>query len=81
MPPGSYYIRIDPEREREAGETVIAASRPIDYSVHVYQGATNYGLFFIVILLLLPPPIITWWRYRLFEQKRWSESDMSGGSE
>ena len=78
VPPGHYYIRIDPEREREAGETPDA--RIIDYKVAVFQGATNYGLFFIVILLLLPAPLIAWWRYRFFENRRWSESDMSGGA-
>jgi hypothetical protein len=31
-----------------------------------------------VILLLLPPPIIVWWRHRLFETRRWMESDLSG---
>ena len=80
VPPGRYYIRIDPEREREAGESPGAASRVIEYRVAVFQGATNYGLFFIVILLLLPPPILAWLRYRHFENQRWSESDMSGGS-
>jgi hypothetical protein len=81
VPPGRYYVRIDPEREREAGETVQAAMRPIHYTVEAHQGGANFGLFFIVILLLLPPPIIAWWRYRSFEQQRWSESDMSGGTE
>ena len=78
VPPGRYYLRIDPERDREPGESAAAASRPIDYRVEVFQGATNYGLFFIVILLLLPPPVIAWLRYRFFENRRWSESDMSG---
>jgi len=81
VPPGRYYIRIDPDREKEAGESAVLAGRPIEYKVAVFQGATNVGLFFIVILLLLPPPIIAWWRYRRFETQRWSESDMSGGSE
>ena len=81
VPPGRYYLRIDPEREREPGESVVAANRAIDYHVAVFQGATNYGLFFIVILLLLPPPIIAWLRYRFFENRRWNESDMSGGTE
>ena len=80
VPPGRYYLRVDPEREREAGESQVAASRVIEYKVAVFQGATNYGLFFIVILLLLPPPILAWLRYRSFENKRWSESDMSGGT-
>jgi hypothetical protein len=81
VPPGKYYIRIDPEREKEAGESASLAARPIEYNVEVYQGSTNIGLFFIVLLLLLPPPIFAWWRYRNFETQRWSESDMSGGSE
>ena len=81
VPPGHYYIRIDPEREREAGETTAAAARVIQYRVAVFQGATNYGLFFIVILLLLPPPVIAWLRYRHFENRRWKESDMSGGGQ
>lgn len=80
VPPGRYYIRIDPEREREAGESAAAGLRVIEYKVAVFQGVTNYGLFFIVILLLLPAPILAWLRYRHFENKRWSESDMSGGS-
>ncbi len=80
VPPGRYYLRIDPEREREAGESEAAASRVINYKVAVFQGATNYGLFFIVILLLLPPPLWAWLRYRSFENSRWRESDMSGGS-
>ena len=78
VPPGRYYLRVDPERERESGESSVAAARTIEYRVAVFQGATNYGLFFIVILLLLPPPIIAWLRYRFFENRRWSESDMSG---
>jgi hypothetical protein len=81
VPPGHYYVRVDPEREREAGETVVAASRTIDYTVDVYQGATNVGMFFIVILLLLPPPLIAWWRSRLFELQRWNESEMQEGGE
>ena len=79
VPAGHYYIRIDPEREREAGETPAAAAQGIEYRVKIFQGATNVGLFFIVILLLLPPPIIAWLRSRNFENQRWSESDMTGG--
>jgi hypothetical protein len=79
--PGRYYIRIDPEREKEAGESAILAARVIEYKVAVFQGANNIGLFFIVILLLLPPPIFAWWRYGQFETRRWRESDLSGGSE
>lgn len=80
VPPGKYYVRIDPERDAESGESQAAAAQPIEYTVKVFQGSPNYGLYFIMILLLLPPPIIAWLRYRWFETRRWNESDVSGAS-
>jgi len=67
VPPGHYYLRIEPEAD---------SSLPrIPYSVDVIHDVPVFGIYGIAFLVLLVPPLLISWRAFTFERSRWSESD------
>jgi len=81
VPPGRYYLRIEPDKEKQSDETKTAFAKPIKYAIIVRHDVPAVGMFFLVLFLLLIPPV--WGSYRRwsFEQTRWAESDYaSSGS-
>ena len=67
VPPGRYYLRIEPESQR--------GFRPIDYSVTVKRDVPQLGIFGLALLALLVPAVVLTWRRINFEHRRWAESD------
>ena len=65
VPPGRYYLRIEPE----------GAVRSIPYSIRVYRDVPRWTFFTMALAGLLPVPALLFWRQRRFEIRRWSESD------
>jgi hypothetical protein len=67
VPPGHYYLRIEPEAD---------SSLPsIPYTVDVIHDVPVFGIYGIAFLVLLVPPLLISWRAFTFERSRWSESD------
>lgn len=67
VPPGRYYLRIEPEADQRHSA--------ITYSVSVKRDVPVIGFYGIGLLVLLIPPIILTLRSVSFERARWSESD------
>jgi Domain of unknown function (DUF4178) len=67
VPPGHYYLRIEPEADRLHPRIVYTVDVKRDVPVHVFYG--------IGLLVLLIPPVFITWRSMSFERSRWSESD------
>jgi Domain of unknown function (DUF4178) len=67
VPPGHYYLRIEPEADPR--------HPPITYSVSVKRDVPVIGFYAIGFLVLLIPPIVLTLRSVSFERARWSESD------
>jgi hypothetical protein len=67
IPPGNYYLRIEPESDPTLG--VIA------YTVSVKRNVPQLSFFGLGILALLVPAVFITWRAMNFEHLRWSESD------
>ncbi|HET7108371.1 MAG TPA: DUF4178 domain-containing protein [Candidatus Acidoferrum sp.] len=67
VPPGTYYLRIEPEAA--AGHITIA------YTVEVRRDVPVSAFYGIGFLALLIPAIMVTWRSVSFERSRWSESD------
>ena len=67
VPPGRYYLRIEPESE--------AGARAIAYSVEVVRDVPVMSLYLVAFLALLLPALLVSWRIFNFEQMRWAESD------
>jgi hypothetical protein len=67
VPPGPYYLRVEPEGDRSPS--------PIHYSVTVKRDVPNLLLFGIGLLALAAPAIFITWRHINFEHLRWAESD------
>src|SRR5579871_713267 len=67
IPPGHYFLRIEPESDRGHGT--------IAYTVTVSQGAVVVSWFLIAIALLVVPAVMLTWRSMSFEHLRWQESD------
>jgi hypothetical protein len=65
VPPGRYYLRIEPESE----------SAVAYYHITVYQDVPRWSFLFITMGLLAVLPIWQWLRGRHFEMARWAESD------
>ena len=67
IPPGRYYLRVEPERE--------AYGAPFSYSIKARRDVPRVWPYFVALLLLLIPPVALTFSRASFEAKRWSESD------
>jgi hypothetical protein len=67
VPPGNYYLRIEPESDPNHGI--------IHYSITVKRDVPQFGFFAIAFLALLLPVVLITWRAMNFEHLRWTESD------
>jgi len=67
VPPGNYYLRIEPESDPHRGT--------ITYTVTLKRDVPQASFFGIAILALLLPAGILTWRSLNFEHLRWAESD------
>ena len=77
IPPGHYYLRIEPESDASLGI--------IGYNITVTRDVPVLGLYLAAIAALLLPALLVSWRVYNFEQMRWAESDhplvSTGGGE
>ncbi len=67
VPPGTYYLRIEPESDPNLGT--------ISYSVTVKRDVPQISFFGIALLALIVPAAFLTWRSMSFEHLRWAESD------
>jgi ribosomal protein S27E len=67
IPPGHYFLRIEPEGER--------IGKPVDYRVNVIEDVTTSLWYVVTVILVMIPPIVTSIRASGFESRRWAESD------
>jgi len=74
VPPGRYYLRVEPEMDDENAARRLTGSG-MSYTLTVKQGAGNAIYFLPAFFLLLIPPILSSMRVMKFENERWSESD------
>jgi hypothetical protein len=66
VPPGRYFLRIEPEGE--------PAGRPIRYQVAVIRDVAVRIWIVVAAALILIPPIFATWRAASFERRRWAEA-------
>ena len=74
IPPGQYYLRVEPEMESQANAAHLPVNS-VSYELVVKRDVPRYGWYFLAALLLLIPPALIWYRSHTFEQSRWLESD------
>ncbi len=67
VPPGNYYLRVEPEADPGRGT--------LSYSVAVKRDVPQFSFFGIALLLLVAPAGLLTWRSISFERQRWAESD------
>ncbi len=67
VPPGTYYLRIEPESDPGHGR--------IHYAVTAKRDVPQFSFFGIALLALLVPAALITWRSINFEHLRWAESD------
>ena len=72
VPPGRYYLRVEPETE--------ASASSVNYSISLRRDVPTIAWFAVALLLLLIPPIAVWFRSVRFETARWQESDYAAAS-
>jgi len=77
VPPGHYYLRIEPEMDAATGPYRVQNKRTnaMDYHVVLKHDVPNYSFFWIVAGLLMIPPLFHGIRSGGFETKRWMDSD------
>ncbi|HUA85959.1 MAG TPA: DUF4178 domain-containing protein [Bryobacteraceae bacterium] len=82
VPPGRYYLRVEPEMDAATGPYRKAAARynAVAYDLTLRHDVPNYSWFWIAALLLFLPPVISSFRARSFEARRWSQSDNPAAS-
>ena len=67
VPPGRYYLRVEPEGDPGYGATY--------YTITVKRDVPQYSFYGIALGALLLPAILLTWRSLSFEHMRWAESD------
>lgn len=67
VPPGRYYLRVEPEGDPGYGVTY--------YTVTVKRDVPQYSFYGIALGALLLPAVLFTWRSLSFEHLRWAESD------
>jgi hypothetical protein len=67
VPPGNYYLRIEPESDFNRGT--------IWYSITAKRDVPQISFYGIALLALLAPAGLITWRSMNFEHLRWAESD------
>jgi hypothetical protein len=67
VPPGRYYLRVEPEGDPGYGVTY--------YTVSVKRDVPQYSFYAIALGALLLPAVLLTWRSLSFEHRRWMESD------
>jgi Domain of unknown function (DUF4178) len=67
VPPGRYYLRVEPEGDPGYGVTY--------YTITVRRDVPQYSFYGIALGALLLPAILLTWRSLSFEHMRWAESD------
>ena len=70
--PGRYYLRVEPESAPK-GESIV-------YDLHLRRSVPSSAMFWVAAVLLLIPPLLVSWRARMFEARRWQESDFAPAS-
>jgi len=78
VPAGRYYLRVEPEWSPD-GSTTMQVAKNIQYSLMVRRDVTILWPYLVAVPLLLLPALFRTIQYWGFEQKRWQESDYSGG--
>jgi hypothetical protein len=73
VPPGHYYLRIEPESDYYRGT--------IYYSITLKRDVPQASFFGLGVLALLVPAGLITWRSINFEHLRWAESDYGDGGE
>jgi len=74
VPPGNYYLRVEPEADAALGTIV--------YTITAKRDVPQTSFFGIALLALLVPAGLLTWRSLNFEHLRWAESDYaSSGSD
>ena len=72
VPPGKYYLRVEPEGE--------AKNPPVEYDIIVRRDVPSDLFIVLALFALMIPPIVVSWRSSRFEYARWQESDYAGSS-
>jgi hypothetical protein len=67
VPPGTYYLRVEPESDFGHGT--------IQYEITAKRDVPQFSFFGIAFLALLAPAALLTWRSMNFEHLRWAESD------
>ncbi|MBI5200638.1 MAG: DUF4178 domain-containing protein [Elusimicrobia bacterium] len=65
VPPGRYYLRIEPETDTGA----------FSYNLRVRRDVARFVWMWLALILLALPMFWVLWRRSVFEQMRWMESD------
>lgn len=78
VPPGKYYLRIEPEMDAEASRQAVAGMS-MSYDVTVKRDVPSTFWLWLALPFIVIPPIVTSIRASAFESQRWMESDYAPG--
>ncbi|BDC50359.1 hypothetical protein F183_A26750 [Bryobacterales bacterium F-183] len=80
VPPGRYYLRVEPDRDKEPGESDTQFARMVNYEIIVRHDKPAIAIYFLLLIPLAIPPLWRGVRRWGFEQSRWAESDYAPAS-
>lgn len=74
VPPGRYYLRVEPEMDAQASRQA-TAGMSMNYEIRVLRDVPRSFWLWLALPFLIIPPIVKSLRSAGFEGARWSESD------
>ena len=74
VPPGRYFLRIEPEME---ANSPMLRYNAVHYDIEVWRDVPHYLLFWLAVPLMAVPALWRAIRKASFETSRWQESDYS----
>jgi hypothetical protein len=86
VPPGRYYLRIEPDMDTGVAANLSGAMRTalapsVNYEITLRHDVPTFAWFLIAGGLLIVPPLFHTVRAAAFEKQRWAESDHAPGEE
>ena len=80
IPPGNYYLRVEPEMDSAPQVGFASQSSSLAYNLRLRHDVPYFAWFLVAGLLIFIPPLWTSIRSASFEAGRWKESDYAPNS-
>ncbi len=83
VPPGRYYLRVEPDWEAPSQTSSSPPPEPVLYTIKVKRDVPQFWYYPVILVFLFIPPLVRSVKSLRFETRRWEDSQYpptGGGS-